>query len=46
MITMAPEQLPHIDWDEQPGTWTEEGEYDPDAQPVVLPSSLDLIGEA
>jgi hypothetical protein len=47
---MAPneEHLPHIDWDHDvPGTWTEDGEYDPEAAPVILPDSLEhLVGEA
>jgi hypothetical protein len=39
------EHLPHIIWDEQPGSWDDEGHYDPDAPAVVLPSTLDLKGE-
>lgn len=45
---MAPneEHLEHIDWyHDVPGTWDDEGHYDPDAEPVILPHSLDLKGE-
>jgi hypothetical protein len=40
--------LPNIDWDHDvQGTWTEDGEYDPDAKPVVLSDKLEhLLGEA
>jgi hypothetical protein len=41
------EHLLPIDWDHDvTGSWDEEGHYDPDAAPVILPHSLDLVGEA
>jgi hypothetical protein len=40
------EHLPLINWDEQPGSWSEDGKYDPDAAPVILPASFDLPGAA
>lgn len=38
--------IPQIDWWEYPGHWTEDGDYDAEAEPVVLPHTLDLPGEA
>lgn len=46
-MTDKQEHLPHIDWDHDvTGHWNEDGDYDPDAPAVVLPHSLDLVGEA
>lgn len=39
------EHLALIDWNDYTGHYDEDGEYDPDAAPVILPHSLDLPGE-